>query len=204
MAEKWKLSGTYFEACNCVLACPCVFPNTPNIPTDGECTVLVGWHIEQGRFGEVALDGFNVALAIYSPGDMEQVKWQAALYLDEKASEVQKAALTKIFSGQAGGHLAGLAAAFGQVLGVSSKKLDYQANGRKRSLEIAGVAMAEIEAMEGRNGAEVTINNLASGVAPGYPTVQAKSKQLSYHDYGMNWEISGKNGFYSPFAYQAG
>lgn len=49
--------------------------------------MLVGWHIEQGRFGEVALDRLNVAMAAYSPGHMQQVKWQAALYLDEKASD---------------------------------------------------------------------------------------------------------------------
>jgi hypothetical protein len=200
MAEKWKMSGTYFEGCNCTVACPCVFLNAP---TEGDCKLLVGWHIEQGRFGEVGLDGLNVAMAVYSPGHMLQVKWQAALYLDEKASDAQKNALTQIFGGQAGGHPAVLASFVGQVLGVSSKKLDYKANGKKRSLEIAGVSMVEIEAIEGQGGAEVTLNNVPLTVVPGFPAVQSKSKQLSYHDYGMNWEISGKNGFYSPFAYQA-
>ena len=204
MAEQWKVSGTYFETCNCVLACPCVFPNTPNIPTGGDCTVLVAWHVEQGGFGGVILGGLNVAMAIYSPGDMGLGNWQAALYIDEKASESQKNALTQIFGGQVGGQPAGMAAAVGKVLGVSSKKMDYQAHGKKRSLEIGGVSKAEIEAIEGLGGAEVTITNNSSGVAPGYPMVQAQSKQLSYHDYGMNWEISGKNGFYSPFTYQAG
>jgi hypothetical protein len=203
MAEKWKVSGTYFEACNCVLPCPCIFPNSPNIPTGGDCTVLVAWHGEHGRFGEVVLDGLNVAWAVYSPGDMGLGNWQVALYLDEKASESQKNALAQIFGGKAGGRPADLAAAFGKVLGISSKKMDYHANGKTRSLEIAGVAKAEIEAIEGQGGAEVTINNLAHGVAPGYPTVQAQSKKLSYNDHGMNWEISGKNGFYSPFAYQS-
>jgi len=27
---------------------------------------------------------------------------------------------------------------------------------------------------------------------------------LSYRDHGLHWEISEKNGFFSPFAYQAG
>ena len=201
MAEKWKVSGTYFEGCNCAMSCPCVFGSAT---TEGDCKVLVGWHVEHGQFGNVALDGLNVGMMIYSPGDMDKVKWQAALYLDEKASDAQKNSLTQIFSGQAGGYLAGIAAAIGQVLGVSSKKMAYLANGRKRSLEITGVAMAEIEAIEGLDGAEVTINNLAGNIAPGYPMVQAVSKQLSYHDYGMNWEISSKNGYYSPFSYQAG
>jgi hypothetical protein len=203
MAEKWNLSGTYFEACNCNLACPCVFPNTPNIPTEGDCKVLVAWHVDQGRFGNVALNGLNVALAIHTPGDMGLGNWEAALYVDDKASEAQKNALTQVFGGQAGGYPAGLAPAISKMLGVSSKKMDYKANGRKRSLEISGVAMSEIEAVDGEGGADVTISNAAT-VTPGYPVVQAKSKQLSYHDYGMSWEISGKNGFYAPYAYQAG
>ena len=200
MAEKWKVSGTYFEGCNCNVACPCVFLNAP---TEKDCTLLVGWHIEHGRFEEVALDGLNVAMIVYSPGHMLQVKWQAALYLDEKATGAQKNALTQIFGGQAGGHPATVASFIGQVLGISDKKLDYKANGRQRSLEIAGVSMAEIEAIEGQGGAEVTLANVPFSVVPGYPAVVSKSKQISYHDHGMNWEISGKNGFYSPFSYQA-
>ncbi len=200
MVEQWSVTGTYFEACNCDMACPCVFTNAP---TEGDCKVLFGWHIEQGSFGQVRLNGLNVALAVYSPGHMLQTKWQAALYLDDTASDAQKNALTQIYAGQAGGHLANVAALIGQVLGVSSKKMVYQANGRKRSLEIAGVATSEIEAIDGQGGADVTLCNVPFTAVPGYPAVQSKSKQLSYHDYGMNWEISGKNGFYSPFKYQA-
>jgi len=46
MSEKWNLSGTYFEACNCDAACPCVFLSNP---TEGECTVLVAWHVDPGE-----------------------------------------------------------------------------------------------------------------------------------------------------------
>jgi hypothetical protein len=38
-----------------------------------------------------------------------EVKWKVALYVDELANHGQQDALTQIFSGQAGGHLAGLA-----------------------------------------------------------------------------------------------
>ena len=59
MAEPWKVRGTYFETCNCAAACPCVFLSAP---TEGKCTVLIAWHIDQGNFGAVALNGLNVAL----------------------------------------------------------------------------------------------------------------------------------------------
>lgn len=29
MTTEWKVSGTYFEACNCDVACPCVFTSAP-------------------------------------------------------------------------------------------------------------------------------------------------------------------------------
>lgn len=198
---KWKLNGTYLEACNCETACPCVFLSPP---TEEDCTVLVGWHIDKGNFEGVALDGLNVALAVHSPGHMAQVKWRAALYFDNTASEAQNNALAQIFTGQVGGHPGMLVSHVGEVLGVSSAAIDYETTGKQHSLRIAEVGEAEIQAISGQAGADVMINNHPLCISPGYPAVVAKSNKLTYQDHGMEWEISGKNGFYSPFAYQGG
>jgi hypothetical protein len=197
----WQLKGTYFETCNCDVACPCVFLSAP---TEGECRVLIAWHIDQGKDGDVDLSGLNVAMAIHSPGHMMITKWRAALYLDERASQAQKDALMRIFAGQAGGHLEVLGSFVGDVLGVATVKMDYQAEGKKRSLGIPGIASAEIEAIEGQGGGDVTIEGHPLCVAPGEPAVVAKSKRLDYTDHQMTWAISDSNGFYSPFAYQGG
>jgi len=195
----WNLKGTYFETCNCDVACPCVFLSPP---TEGECRVLIAWHVDQGKDGEVALDDLNVAMAITAPGTMVETKWRAALYLDQRASDPQKQALTRIFGGQAGGHPAALASFVEDVLGVASVRIDYRAEGKKRSLAIPDVVSAEIEAIEGQAGGEVTISGHPLCVAPGEPAVVAKSKRLDYTDHHMSWTISDSNGFYSPFAYQ--
>jgi hypothetical protein len=199
MAVKWTVTGNYFETCNCEAACPCIFLSPP---TTGDCTVLIAWHIDNGHFGDVMLDGLNAALAVHSPGHMSQFKWIAALYLDERASTAQKDALTQIFSGQAGGHLAALASFIGEVKGIKSAAIDYQAAGKKRAIRIAGVAEAEIETLQGQGGADVTVANHPLAVAPGNAAVVAKSKRLSYQDYGFHWELSGKNGYCSPFSYR--
>ncbi len=199
MAQKWNLSGTYFEACNCDVACPCVFLSPP---TAGECKALVGWHINQGSIEDVSLDELNVALFIHSPGNMVNGNWKVALYIDERSGQAQKDGLTQIFSGQAGGHPAVLASFIDQVLGVSSVPIEYQAEGKRRSLRIPNVAEAEIEAMAGQGGAEITINNFPLCVAPGQTAVVAKSKRLSYDDHELQLEVSGKNGYYSPFSYE--
>ena len=65
----WELKGQYFEACNCEAACPCVFLSPP---TEDDCTVLVGWHIDEGQFDGTNLDGLNVALPICRPATWQR------------------------------------------------------------------------------------------------------------------------------------
>ncbi|HEY0793254.1 MAG TPA: DUF1326 domain-containing protein [Chthoniobacterales bacterium] len=106
MPTSWKIAGSYFETCNCDAACPCVFLSPPS---RGDCTVLLAWHIDQGHFAQIDLEGLNAVLAAHAPGHMLEGKWNVALYVDERADQAQQGALTQIFSGQAGGHLARLA-----------------------------------------------------------------------------------------------
>ncbi len=71
-----------------------------------------------------------------------EVKWKVALYVDERANQSQQDALTQIISGQAGGHLAALAC---EVLGVKAAPIEYRSEGKRRSLRLGDVAVAEIE-----------------------------------------------------------
>jgi hypothetical protein len=197
----WNLKGTYFETCNCNVACPCVFLSPPS---EGECRVLVAWHVDQGQDDQTDLSGLNVAMAITTPGTMVETKWRAALYLDERASDPQKQALIRIFAGKAGGHPEALASFVEDVLGVASVRIDYRAEGKRRSVVIPNIVDAEIEAIEGQGDGEVTVSGHPLCIAPGEPAVVAKSKRLDYTDHDMTWSISDGNGFYSPFAYQGG
>ena len=200
MAEQWHVRGTYFEACNCQIACPCNFTNAP---TEGECKVVVAWHVDEGRYGDVNLAGLNTALFAYAPGHRMEGKWQVALYTDERASQEQAEALGKIFSGQAGGHPAALGPLIGEVLGVKAVPIDYRAEGRKRSVRIGNVAEAEIEAVPGQGDRLVEVHNVPFTVVPDVPMVLSKSSRCRYDDFGHSMDISERNGYYSPFAYQS-
>ena len=195
----WKVSGSYFESCNCETACPCVFLSAP---TAGECTAIVGWHVESGTHEETDLAGLNVALAVHSPGHMLEVPWLVALYLDDRANEVQAGALGAIFSGAAGGHPAVLASHIGEVLGVATAPMSFDGDGDSRAMRIGEVADVKITAMAGAGGAQVTIANHPLCIAPGYEAVAARSDHFRMNDKGLDWKLSGKNGFFSPFAYQ--
>lgn len=196
----WKVSGSYFESCNCEAACPCVFLSPP---TTGACTAIIAWHIEDGEHEGTKLDDLNVALAVNTPGHMMEGNWQAAVYLDDRATEEQGAALGAIFSGAAGGHPAVLAGLIGDVLGVASAPMDFTVDGPSRALTIGDVADVKITAIAGQGGAEVTVGNHPLCVAPGHDAVTARSEHLRFTDHGFEWELSERNGFFSPFALNA-
>ncbi|QBQ55368.1 DUF1326 domain-containing protein [Nitrosococcus wardiae] len=201
MAEKhnWQLNGTYFETCNCETACPCVWFNPPS---EGDCKLFIAWHIDTGHFNDLPLEGLNVGLACFSPGHMKDGNWQVALYLDERANQAQQKALTTIYGGKVGGHLAVLMSFVGEVLGVKTVPMEYKEEGKKRSLVIPHIAAAEIKAIEDTSGREATITNPPLCVVPSHPAVVARSKKYTYQDFTFNWEISDRNGYFSPFTYQ--
>jgi hypothetical protein len=198
MAIEWKLKGSYFETCNCEAACPCNFLGPP---TEGTCTALAGWHIDEGAFAGTRLDGLNVALVAHSPGHMLHTKWKVALYLDDRANQAQSEALAQIYSGKAGGLMEQLSGFIGEVAGVRNVPITFKSEGRKRSLRVGDLALADIEAIDGAGGGDTVIHNPPLNLAPGEPLVVARSKRYRVADYGMSVEVSNRNGFYAPFTY---
>jgi hypothetical protein len=59
MPNSWKIVGSYFEGCNCEVACPCVFLSPP---TSGDCTVLLAWHIPGRKFSGVTVRSSRLVL----------------------------------------------------------------------------------------------------------------------------------------------
>jgi hypothetical protein len=199
MPAAWNASGSYFESCNCEVGCPCVFLSAPS---HGECTVLLAWHIDKGSFEGQTLDGLNAALAVHAPEHMMKGKWDAALYVDERGKPAQRDALTKVFSGAAGGEPAALAPLIAKVHGVRAVPIEFKSEGKRRYMRIPKVAEMEVEAIQGQGGADVLVQNHPLTAVPNQAAVVAKSKKLTFKDYGLSWNLSDRNGFYSPFAYK--
>jgi hypothetical protein len=202
MTDKWRIEGDYFEACNCDTVCSCIFLGNPD---QGQCDLTSAWHIQNGHYENTKLDSLNVAALFHTPGNMwTGPKWKAALYLDERASKEQAEALGKIYSGQAGGFFSIVAGLIGEIVGVRSVPIKFEAEGKKRSLEIPSAIDLTIEGITGGDQkSESVITNPPISVTPGFPMMVAKSVKYTYNDHGMKWDNSGKNAFYSKFTYAA-
>ena len=83
-------------------------------PTEGDCHVALLFHINQGAYGDVKLDGLNLVVCASSDGPMGNGNWTGATYVDDRADERQTEALGAIFSGAVGGPMATLRAAVWQ------------------------------------------------------------------------------------------
>jgi hypothetical protein len=202
--RKWQVSGDYFENCNCDVVCPCLISTEAPLtsrPSQGECNVAMAFHIDNGSYDGVALDGLNVALIGHAPGPMADGNMTLAAYIDELADDRQTAALGAIFGGAEGGPMAAFAPLVGKHLGVKKVPIHYAVKGTNRSAEIAGImrmTVAPIPTMHASGEAWI------AGGHPFAPDRMALAAGLTGNivtDHGMVWDNSGKNGHYAPIAW---
>ena len=100
MSTSWNLKGTVLVACNCDWGCPC---NFNALPTTGKCEGGWVWHVEQGAYGDVALDGLTFSLFANWPGAIHEGNGEAVIFIDERADDRQHAAIEQLLSGKFGG-----------------------------------------------------------------------------------------------------
>lgn len=96
----WKLDGRVVIACNCAWGCPC---NFNALPTSGKCEGGWIWAIESGRIDDVVVDSLAVALYADWPGAIHDGGGRAVCYMDERADDRQRGALTRLLRGEFGG-----------------------------------------------------------------------------------------------------
>jgi hypothetical protein len=61
----WEFKGRELVNCSCEYGCPCQFNA---LPDKGHCYGLVGIIIDEGRYGDVRLDGLRIAMVFKWPG----------------------------------------------------------------------------------------------------------------------------------------
>jgi hypothetical protein len=107
-ATEWHIRGSYFESCNCDPICPCrrIDAVAGGRSTHGVCAGALSWLIEEGHARGTGLTGLSVAMAIRYEDDEPGSPWSWILYLDERGSEEQRAALEAIYTGRLGGDAA--------------------------------------------------------------------------------------------------
>lgn len=93
----WSIKGQEFVNCNCSYGCPCQFNG---LPTHGFCEAVGGFQIDEGFHNTTRLDGLRFVGMFRWPGPIHEGKGEAAVVIDERATQDQRDALLRIVSGQ--------------------------------------------------------------------------------------------------------
>ena len=139
---KWTIKGREFVNCNCSYGCPCQFNA---LPTYGFCQAVGGFEIESGFHGTTRLDGLRFIGIFRWPGPIHAGKGEAAVVIDERATQPQRGALLRILGGQDTVPGATIFQVFSTTLEKLHDpifaKIDFQVDvaGRKARLVVQGV-----------------------------------------------------------------
>lgn len=198
----WRVSGTYFEACNCDAICPCRRQGGQKLTTGstyGVCDFALSWRIVKGEHGLIPLSGLAVVLA-GSYSDHEEGKpWRVCLYVDEAATDVQHAAVTQIFLGRAGGTaFRNYAKAIGEVYAVRRAAISLEHAPRRWFMRAGDHVVV-------RGGTPVPSHLAVSCGIPGHdhPGEELQAEVMEVEDGTLRWEVHGRCGFAADFAYES-
>jgi len=140
----WNLTGSYSETCSCELMCPCNL-SLDHGATYDFCRVTLAFNIREGDVDGTDIAGRKVVLIADTPKVMTDGNWRVGVFIDDGASQEQFDQLVKVFSGQLGGPMAGLAPLIREMLGVQSASIEMQDDGLLHSVRVDDAIDFEIE-----------------------------------------------------------
>jgi len=201
MTPAWRARGTYFEACNCDAVCPCrrAYGGEGARSTHGVCDFALSWWIEDGRYGDVTLDGLTAVMVGYYEDRDRFTPWRVALIVDDSAEEAEQQALAAIFLGRAGGTpLVNFTRAIGEVTHVRPGRIELDHRRGHERIEVDGSVSVIAGGPAAPDGA------VSCGI-PGHdrPGTELHTDQLTVHEDGFVWSFAGVCGFTTSFDYRS-
>jgi hypothetical protein len=200
----WWMQGDWFDVCSCNVPCPCEFAQAP---TNNHCEGVMAYHVSKGAYGDVGLDGLNVIVVVTFEGNVwaRENPISIGIFMDERASNAQREALQKVFSGEAGGWMGIFKELVGEVRGLEFVPIQFDvaedlAHWRA---EIPGRVKAFAAALGGPTtppGARVQLHNPpGSEVGPGQVATWGKAVENEVAAFGLKWNWSGQSSKHIPF-----
>ncbi len=203
----WWIKGDWFDVCSCNVPCPCTFAQAP---TNNRCEGVMAYHVREGVYGDIRLDGLNVIVIAAFEGNawLKENPVSIGIFMDERADDAQREALQKVFSGQAGGWMGVFAEMVGEIRGLEFVPIEFEvakdlAHWR---IDIPGKVKGYAEALSGptsRPGALVQLLNPPGSevgpLGPGRVVTWGKAVTNEVDAFGHRWSWAGQSSKHIPF-----
>ena len=188
----WSLKGSYVETCSCELMCPCNLSFDHGATYD-YCRVTLAFNIKDGQVEGTDIGGRRVVLIADTPKVMSEGNWRLGVYIDDGASQEQFDKLVKVFSGQLGGPMAGVAPLVGEIRGVERAAIEIGDDGLTHRVTVGDATDFEIQDIVPfgiETGEPVRFNGMFHPV--GSDLTMAEAKRSRINAFGITYE--GKTG----------
>jgi hypothetical protein len=201
-STSWSVAGSYFEVCNCDAICPCRWQGGRKVTTGstyGVCDFALSWHIREGRFDDVRLDGLAAVLAGSYRDDEAGKPWRVCIYVDARADAAQQRALADIFTGRAGGTAyRNYAKAIAEVYAVRPATIELDHRRRRWSIRADQYVTV-------RASTPVDSELAVTCGIPGHnqPGEEVRADLMRLEDPPLRTEVHGRCGFAGNFDYRS-
>jgi hypothetical protein len=197
----YRMTGRFFEACDCFVPCPCWFDNDPD---EDECTGIVAWQVENGEVDGVDVTGLSVVSVSQHGGHRGGAhQMRVVLVIDEGAGEEQRTALDDAFSGRLGGPLGELSRLTGDVAGVEAAKIEFAADNGAVRLDVPKRVGVRSKLVRGSTKRPITIGDGQLATLLGSPGVVGKSSRyrLTIESGDIDIDVTGRSTTSGRFSY---
>lgn len=198
----YRLSGDYVEGCACRLICACDFGEDATSAKGCQATML--WHVDQGQYGDVSLDGLNVAAMLLKPvGNVGSSigKMEGGLYVDEKATPEQRAALESWFRQRFGGLFGTLDGPRYVPIRFTKASPDAESLGTSYAVEIPGVLTLKNDPLKDEGGGRAHVGNSPQAFVKRQYVARSVVHTYDEAEWQTKWDFAGRNSFYGRFDY---
>jgi hypothetical protein len=194
----YQLEGTLLEVCSCDTLCPCWIGEDPD---QGTCQSVVAYNLVEGMIRGVDVSGLTLVGVVDIPGNILEGNWRQVVYVDDRASDEQAAALLDAFAGNLGGPLADLAQLIGERVAVERAPISHEITDGAGTLRVGDKVDCAMHPYRGPDGTTTTLNNSIFSTVPGSPAYVAKAdyQRISIPEHGYEWSYEGKNAIQSDW-----
>ena len=167
--------------------------------TYGVCDFALSWMIRDGHAGGLALSGLAAVMVGSYNDDEAGSPWRVALYVDERASEIQHRALADVFLGKLGGTpFKNFASAIGEVYAVRRARIALSHTPGSQRIDAGGYVTVEAAASVGSDG------EVSCGISGhDHPGQEMRMRVMRVEEGPLRWELAGRCGFAASFDYRS-
>lgn len=197
----YRLSGSFYEACDCFTVCPCW---TGNDPDEGQCTGIFTWDIEEGSIDGVDVGGLrSVSVSAHNGFRGAEAMQRVVIIIDDTATQQQSDAVVAAFTGSLGGPLRELSELLGELVAVEHAPITLRREGRLTTLTVGRSIFVEGVGTEGPSGRLMTLNEGELSEVLGTPAEIGESYRfrVGLPKAGMTMDLRGRSTMTGRFSY---